>query len=198
MVKLIVFDFDGVLEDTYESNYRFLTKEISNLTREEYKSLFDGNVYKKLALLAHRDTGFDSLESIDEERKILTTNPEIVRVLEILAHSYTLGIITSSNEKGIHEYLTRNNISSLFTFVYGYETSSSKEEKFKKLIYEFSLKEKEIVFVTDTLGDILEAHACGIRSVAVDFGYHDRARLEQGNPWKIVSKFDELLEIFKK
>ena len=44
------------------------------------------------------------------------------------------------------------------------------------------------------LGDLLEAHKAGIKSIAVDFGFHERERLEKGNPAKIISDFSELPE----
>ena len=69
--------------------------------------------------------------------------------------------------------------------------------KFRKVLSDFGFKEKECIFVTDTLGDILEANEVEIPTIAVDFGYHERERLEKGKPTKIISNFEELLEIVK-
>ena len=49
--------------------------------------------------------------------------------------------------------------------------------------------------MTDTLGDILEGKKAGVTVVAVDFGFHKRDRLEKGEPFRIVSNFDEILEV---
>jgi phosphoglycolate phosphatase-like HAD superfamily hydrolase len=57
----------------------------------------------------------------------------------------------------------------------------------------FHLNNKEIIFITDTLGDIRAANKLGIKTIAVDFGYHERARLENGNPQKIISNFKDIL-----
>lgn len=62
---------------------------------------------------------------------------------------------------------------------------------------DFDFKKDECIFITDTLGDILEANEVGIGTIAVDFGYHERKRLEKGNPLKIISKFEELIETVK-
>jgi len=33
-----------------------------------------------------------------------------------------------------------------------------------------------------------------VKTIAVDFGFHDRKRLEKGHPFKIVSNFKEMKE----
>ena len=86
----------------------------------------------------------------------------------------------------------------MFSFLFGLETHKLKTHKFKKVLNEFNLKEDECIFVTDTLGDILEANEVGIKTIAVDFGYHERERLEKGNPMKIISEFNELVDIVNK
>jgi len=86
---------------------------------------------------------------------------------------------------------------SCFTEVLGVDFHKSKVEKFKYLFQKYDLKPEEILFVTDTLGDILEANKVHVRTIAVDFGFHDRERLEKGKPFKIISGFTEMLEVIR-
>ncbi|MEI8343373.1 MAG: hypothetical protein WCF93_00310 [Candidatus Moraniibacteriota bacterium] len=51
--------------------------------------------------------------------------------------------------------------------------------------------------MTYTPGDILEGKEVGVEVIAVDFGFHKRDRLEKGEPFKIVSNFEEILESVK-
>jgi phosphoglycolate phosphatase len=88
-------------------------------------------------------------------------------------------------------------MTSLFSFLYGYETHKLKTHKFKKVLNDFNIREDECIFITDTLGDILEANEVGIDTIAVDFGYHERERLEKGKPKKIISSFNELIDTIK-
>ena len=62
----------------------------------------------------------------------------------------------------------------------------------------FNLKPEECVFVTDTLGDILESKKVSMKAIALENGYHERERLEKGNPWKIISSFEKLIETINK
>lgn len=192
MIKLIAFDFDGVIEDTYESHFELSKKMIKDLTIEEHKILFDGNVHEQREKLKHRDTGFDVPGKINEQRDNLNIKPEIKDELIELSKKFTLGIISSGKESGIKKYLKNNNLE-VFSFIYGVETHKSKIEKFKMAMNNYNIKPDEIIFVTDTLGDILEAKKVDIRTIAVDFGYHEPARLEKGNPIKIVSSFKEIM-----
>jgi len=197
MIKLIIFDFDGVIEDNYELHYALSKKQIVDITREEHKKLFEGNIHLERAKLSHRDTGFDLRKHFSDAKKDMEIKKEIYEVLVTLSKEYTLGIITSAKECGVNDYLNANKIEKLFSFVYGSETHKIKVEKFKKVLEERQLSVDECIFVTDTLGDILEANKVGMKTIAVDFGYHERERLTKGNPAKIISHIDELIPAIK-
>ena len=117
--------------------------------------------------------------------------------LEELAKKYSLFIISSNQEEALNIYFQNNKFTHIFKEIMGAETHQSKVEKFKYLFEKYKLQSEDCVFVTDTLGDILEGNKAGIRTVAVDFGFHGRDRLEKGNPFKIVSSFDEVVKVIK-
>ncbi|MEM0465597.1 MAG: HAD-IA family hydrolase [Candidatus Pacearchaeota archaeon] len=192
MIKVIVFDYDGVIEDTYEQNFELFQKQFLGLTKEEHKKLYDGNLHEQKEKLRHRDTGFDVSESMDNLREKLIIKPEIREELIKLSKEYILGIISSGKSKGINTYIKNNRIN-VFSFVYGSDIHKSKIEKFKIVMQDYNVSSNEIVFITDTLGDILEANKLNIRTIAVDFGYHEKERLYIGNPFKIISKFQDII-----
>jgi len=195
MKKIIIFDFDEVIEDNYELHYQLNTQKIKDLTREEHKKLFEGNIHEERAKLSNRNTGFEIQTPLNEARKNAKIKTDLKEILIQLAKRYSLGIITSAQEVEIIEYLKNNKIENLFSFVYGVETHKLKSEKFQKVMNRYKVKNEEIIFITDTLGDILEAKKLNIPTIAVDFGYHEKARLKKGHPLKIVSNFKELKEV---
>lgn len=197
MIRLIMFDFDGVIDNNYELHFDLCCKKFLNFTKEEHKKQFDGNVHIEREKLKYRDTGFDFLKCLSDSRKERKIIEETKKTLINLSKNYTLGIVSSCYEYGIKDFLKNNNLEKLFSFVYGLETHKLKVFKFKKVLEDFSFNEDECLFITDTLGDILEANKVNISTVAVDFGYHERERLEKGNPIRIISKFNELIEIVK-
>lgn len=197
MIKLIMFDFDGVIDNNYELSFELTKRKFLDITREEHKRQYDGNIHIEREKLKDRDTGFDFLKSLSDTRKDRKIEEKIKQTLQNLSKEFTLGIVSSCHEYGIRDYLLNNEIHDLFSFLYGFETHKLKTHKFKKVLEELNLKNEECVFITDTLGDILEAREVGIKTIAVDYGYHGRERLEKGKPIKIISKFEELIETVK-
>ena len=175
-----------------------MEKKISNLTREEHRKMFEGNIHVEMKKLKHRETEFDFKTPFCETKIKTKIKKEIKEVLEKLSKEYKLGIISSAREYSIEGCLDTSKMSGLFSFIYGRETHKIKVDKFEKVLREKNLKAEECLFVTDTLGDILEANKVGIKTIAVDFGYHEKERLQKGNPMKIISNFNELISVVEK
>lgn len=195
MIKAVIFDFDGVLENTYEAHFALAKKEIRNLTRDEHRKLFEGNVLLETNKMENRLTDFDFRKHFSKHKRTLKTKKEVRQCLETLSKKYMLGINSSDSERNLQDYLRRNKLTELFSFVYGRETHVEKTEKFFLAMKKYNLKAKDIVFVSDTLGDILAARKSGIDTIAVDFGFHERERLMKGNPVAIVSHFKDIIPV---
>lgn len=111
---------------------------------------------------------------------------------------YRLVVVTSGSEKNVKAYLERENVIDCFDDILGFDTHKSKVEKFKLLLQKYSLEPYNIVFITDTLGDIIEAHEVGIRSIGETCGLHGRETLERGNPEIIIDDPDVLEETIER
>jgi phosphoglycolate phosphatase len=176
-------------------HYSLSKKQITGLTREEHRKMFEGNIHIEREKLKSRNTGFDLKTHFSNSKKDLKIKREIKEVLKKLSKEYMIGIVTSVREYGVYDYLKANGIESLFSFVYGFETSKIKVDKFKKVFSEYGLRAEDCIFVSDTLGDILEAREVGVRTIAVDFGYHEKERLQKGEPFKVISNIEDLIPV---
>ncbi|MEA2088677.1 MAG: HAD-IA family hydrolase [Patescibacteria group bacterium] len=195
-MKTIIFDFDGVIHNTFELAYNINVKVLGkNLTKEEYKDFFNGNIFKREEMNKKNVEKFFKMQN--KAFKYLKLEKNIKKILKKLSKKYTLFIISSNQESALNTYFQNNKFVHIFKEILGAETHKSKVEKFKYLFKKYNLKVDGSVFITDTLGDILEGHKFGIRTIAVDFGFHDRERLKKGKPFKIVSNFDEMLKIIE-
>jgi HAD superfamily hydrolase (TIGR01509 family) len=192
MIKSIIFDFDGVIHDTFDLAYG-VNKLVSNLTVEEYKDMFNGNLYAHPTVTLENENKYFAISSklfndlVIEEQ----TKAELLK----LKDRFDLFIVSSNNEESLNAYLGNNGIMHVFKRVLGKETHRSKVEKFKILMDEHGVTKDNSIFVTDTLGDILEANKLGLTTIAVDYGFHERERLEKGNPHRIISDFNEVLVV---
>lgn len=190
MIKALIFDFDGVIHDTLEMAVKISRQIFPEMTLEEYKDMFDGNFYAGKKITPAIIKKFFELQK--EEFKNLKIERAIKSELLKLKSEFDLFIITSNDKEILDMYFENNGIAGIFKQILGVETHHLKEEKFRLVLESNGLKKDDCVFITDTLGDLLEANKAGIKSIAVDFGFHDREKLERGNPLKIVSDFSDI------
>ncbi|USN44480.1 MAG: HAD family hydrolase [Candidatus Woesearchaeota archaeon] len=196
MLKAIIFDFDGVIHDTFELYYKLHLNFSPDSTREYYRSRFEENIFKHLKKKnVSKETQEKFRELEYEAFKDLKLEREIREEIEELSKKYSLFIITSNSQKNLDLYFENNKFTGVFKQVLAEEAHTSKSEKFKTLFAEEDFSKDECVFVTDTLGDIREAHEVGVRSIACTFGFHEEERLRKGNPFKIISDFKEIQRI---
>jgi len=64
-----------------------------------------------------------------------------------------------------------------------------------EIINELKFDKKDVYMVGDTAVDIQIAKNSGVKSIAVDWGYHDEERLKQENPDYYIKDFKEILRI---
>ena len=198
-MKAIIFDFDGVLQDTFEF-HRKKIKEFSgiDLSPEEFKNIHKKNFFLNVSDKFKLINWLDYRDYVSSDVSMLKIKDKIRNGVHKLAINYKLFIVTSGGEKGVIGYLGNNGIINNFSEVLGMETHRAKTKKFKYIFEKYKLMKNKCIFVTDTLGDILEANEVGLKTIAVDFGFHCRETLEEGKPCKIVSSFNELSEIIDK
>ncbi len=153
-MKLLIFDFDGVLVDTipnFLEGYRTKTREL------------------KIPL-------------------------EIKSALLGFSEAYTLAVVSSTLQELIKEILSREGVSECFGEILGSEMHISKVVKIQTLLAKHQVPPEEAVYITDTVGDVMEARECGVRSIAVTWGFHDEERLQKANPERIVRTPAELIK----
>ena len=196
MKKLVLFDFDGVIVDSFEMTYRVARKTDSGRTREQQKQLFDGNVYDEMERKAgKRITDEDDLSFYKEYVPQLMDLPPIEGISQVLGELqsiYTLIVVSSTISSPIAEYLAKYNLAHYFDEIMGGDIHRSKVAKIQMILKKHGTKPAEAIFITDTLGDMREAIKCGVLSIGVTWGFHEKERLQKGNPFVIVETPQEL------
>lgn len=176
----LIYDFDGVLGDTAELNYRIIKSLHPEIAREAY--LIDhhrGNVFERPVVPFNDVTRPQFYEQYNAQLKVvhLAAAHHSIRALGEMYHQH---IVTSNCEQAIMRVLSEVGVAQLFTSVLGQEAHASKREKFRRIAREHGFDLKNALFITDTLGDLIEAAAEGLPSIAVTFGYHPREVLAEG------------------
>lgn len=199
--EMVLFDFDGVIVDSMQMNLDILEKILGRaFDADEYRQLFTGNVYEKLKAEFKELLEGDIQQSFFNEytKRLLEIAPfsDIDAMLEAAARSRKAYIVTSSLEDTVADYLERHQLAEYFDGIFGMETHTSKVVKFRHLLDKGSMQTDQAVFITDTIGDVLEADEVGIDSIAVTWGFHPKDWIADSPHHTLVESVDELRRLF--
>ncbi len=205
--KVIIFDLDGVLFDSIEIAERHLRISFPGLTQEMQKEILTGNFHEEISKisLARREENEEEKEfrkKLYEEEKTNAPMYEGIKDLIKKLHNeeYIIALNTSARVPTCMPCLEVNNIQNFFDFIGTAEVSKSKVEKFKIIKDKYNVESEEMLFVTDTLGDLKEADIASVPTVCVTWGAHDETyflREPHKNLEKIVNSVEELEVLIK-
>lgn len=192
MNKTLLFDFDGVLVDSFEIS--FSTSSITNKkwkSRNDYRKMFDGNVYDGLKTAgALKRNDFFSIYGPKLMGLQLTAGTE--EILKRLSKKYRLLIVSSTPKRLIKSFFAQHRVLKYFKEIFGSDFHKSKIYKINYILEKYKLPPQDCLFITDTLGDILEAKKCGVKSIALTGGFHFSSALRKGKPLKIAKGLVQL------
>lgn len=197
--KLVFFDFDGVIYDSFPSSLYANKRQCTVIPEDVYRDYFSGNINDMNldevpgdhSLCSHH-LRFEDLFAphVKEHGRVFAGMPE---ALQALASRYTLIIVSSSMSDTILHLLESVGVESCVTEILGNDIHTRKTEKFRMALANYEGDASTSILVTDTLGDINEATHVGIPTIAVTWGFQNRVALEQGHPYRIIERSGELV-----
>lgn len=195
--KCILFDFDGVIADSYKSSFAVAKIMHPMLTEKIHKGLFDGNVFDTHEFeIVHTEDCKHDIDYYAEYGPHAKEHSRLIRGMDTLirelASDYALFVISSCTAPIIQDFLERNGLSNIFTDILGEESHRRKDEKIRIVFERYGFDAARAVFVTDTLGDIREARTVGVDSIGVSWGFQRSENLKKGDPFRIVDTPEEL------
>jgi phosphoglycolate phosphatase len=204
MKSLFLFDFDGVLVDSLDLYAEAVARCLERIgtpivkNREDYLVLFDGNFYESMMargvdLTAFGQAAQEILPRIDYDA--MKPFAGLIPVLEALQKEHSLAVISSNGYRTIRAMLVRFGFAPYFMEIFGSDFLFSKKEKIDHALEKYGIPKEKAFYIGDTAGDIVEARAAGVRSVAVTWGWHDRERLVAVHPDFVIDTPEGLLSI---
>jgi phosphoglycolate phosphatase len=198
-MKHIIFDFDGVLSDSFHFHLDKINTHFNiGLTDNEYRDMHNGNFYSA-PLEKMKKFGKEKYpDLVAEEQSQLPFLPQARKALENFRTKHGLHIISSGWERQIRPFLQYHKIEDYFSEILCADHGVLKSDKFKDLFKSQNVEPDNCIFITDTLGDILEARAVGVDTIAVTFGFQPKESLEKGSPAYLANSWSEVENIIEK
>lgn len=200
--KFVLFDFDGVIVDSFAPAFSVTKVICPDVTEDDYRRRFEGNIntwqessHGHSSKCQHAIDFFSKY--LPRMRKEVSVMMGMAEVIAEVSKNFTLVIISSTTTQGIKDFLEDHQLLHYFTEILGNDISPCKTDKMRMIFSTYQIAAKDCLFITDTLGDLKEAEEVNIRTIAVTWGFHSLKTLEKGNPWRIVNTPQELLTTIK-
>ena len=203
-MKLLLFDFDGVLVDSidvYEKTVTDCLKQIGQpLTRgrEEFLELFEGNFYESLKQQGVNMDKFVAA-SVDILSKVNYTEMKpfdaIRPVLRELAKNHPMIVISSNDTPTISEALRLYDFEGIFQEILGSDFMLSKKAKILYAAKKYNATISDTYYIGDTTGDMKEGRQAGITTVGVTWGWHSKELMATSQPDYLFDKPEDLLKL---
>jgi HAD superfamily hydrolase (TIGR01549 family) len=194
-IDSIIFDFDGVLVDSFDIAFKIHQLSKPTLTKERFEKVWNGNITKAV----YEDKVVREINFGDEYHRRfrdLMMDRDTKDVVKELAREHKLFIISSTRDITIIDFLERNSILACFVSILGSTTDNSKVKKFGMLERKHGINLKRSIFVTDTCGDIKEGREAGVGYIiGILGGYQRKESLERGKPDIMANNIREVIKL---
>jgi phosphoglycolate phosphatase len=203
--KLMIFDFDGTLADSYPwfrdsiniAARKFSFKEVSSEAFDELRSLDSKDVIKRLEISWWKIPFLASFM-----RKLFTKNAHKIHLFsgievvlkELSKREVKLALVTSNSRINVQKILG-NEVYSYFDFYHFDVSLFGKKKAYKKLVTKSGFLPSQCLSIGDEVRDIEAAKNVGISSAAVLWGYAHPDVLTLKNPTYLIENIRDILYV---
>lgn len=203
----MIFDLDGTLVQTRAASWELFSRINDRFGLgvegpQEYFALFNGNVFASIRRLCR-----DEAQAAEVTRAFLASLregyspalvPGMARVVRTLAGHCTLAVMSSNAMQVLRRVLVAGDLAYCFAHVFGGDVTPDKRTAITTFLADggsgfgrrcladydergqvLPLAPDSTVLVTDTVGDVRDALAAGIRVVGVAWGMHGVGELTE-------------------
>jgi phosphoglycolate phosphatase len=222
MPRAILFDLDGTLVDTRAASWELFSETnlafaLGIDSREAFFRAFEGNFFESLARLcpdaeraAAAKTHFMELLRTRYSPPLI---PGMVDVVRALAPHCTLAVISTNGLEAIRRILVEAGIATCFSHVFSGDVEPRKSVSIRRFLGDHryaaqrlcspayhdvqqsnvALAADDVVLVTDTVGDVIEAREAGVCAVGVAWGMHTERQLKEAGAARVALWPQELV-----
>jgi phosphoglycolate phosphatase len=209
MKKLILFDFDGTLANSFDLLIEIYNQRAGFLFAKKIdESGFDLlREYKVNEFLKYHNLHFWNIPFLIQyirsnfEKRCLEIDfyEQIKQLIRFLStqSELKLGILSSNTQSLLDTFLKNEEVENDFYFVIG-TNLMSKRKYLEDIFVNYNISKDEVIYVSDEKRDVDLCHELGIEVVAVTWGLNTFEFLVDTKPTYIARSVDELLEYLKR
>lgn len=199
--KLILFDFDGTIADSFSTFLEFAGKEGFRFDAEKIDQLRDLSMREailmvglpvwKLPIAARKFHRYFAVES----PKVRLIDGIKEAIIALHSDGCALGIVTTNDTANVKTVLAREGLSADFDSINSERSIFGKARTLKRIVRDLGIDPSTVWYVGDEVRDIEAAREAGLRSLSVTWGFNSAKALRLARPDHIVSHPDELIDI---
>jgi HAD superfamily hydrolase (TIGR01509 family) len=202
--KIVIFDLDGALVDSAGLAKEYFQYTYPTMTDEIMDEILLGNFPEGMEKFKMTNSPREETMEEKEARSRAYSIEKLQAPLfdgmkellkELHGKGYILAINTSALGRNCLPILDNSKVRDLFDFVGTKETAIKKVEKFKMIQEKYGVSADEMIFVTDTVGDIKEAQEAEVPTIAVTWGAHKRDYFDREKYTIIKAIVDSIAEL---
>jgi phosphoglycolate phosphatase-like HAD superfamily hydrolase len=203
-IKLIIFDFDGTLADTFVIVEKIIDKykkdyNLEYLTDADIQSFRGQEIWEiikkleipiiKVPFLIARIRS--SLRNLIDEVKPFDGIDKVIKGLN--QQGFELGIVTTNSIDIVQRFLENYNLN-YFTFIKSANFFLGKSQIINDIISSKAIDKEQVIYIGDETRDIEACQSIGIKIISVTWGYQTREILSRHSPDYLVDRPDSILK----
>ncbi|MBS0340020.1 MAG: HAD family hydrolase [Proteobacteria bacterium] len=222
MARAILFDLDGTLVDTRTASWDLFAETNAAFglgidTREAFFKAFESNFFESLARLpmepSRLETAKQHFMQALRERYSPPFIPGMADVVRALAPHCIMAVVSTNDIGAIRRILVNEGLATCFSHVFSGDVEPRKSVSIRRFLsgqgyggnrlcapsYQAAgadhppLHPDDVVLVTDTVGDVVEAVEAGVRAIGVSWGMHSERQLLDAGAQRVALWPQELL-----
>jgi phosphoglycolate phosphatase len=206
VLKVIIFDFDGTIADTYDT----FVEIVNELSGEFGYDPVDQTDLDRLKHLSSREIVKEAnislikipfiLKRVKSELSKRTDKLTPIQgiqdcLLTLKNKGYCLGILTSNLKENVIAFLDNNQLTDTFDFMHSGTTLFGKHKVINRILQHYHLSPDEVMYIGDETRDIQSAQKSQVLMMAVGWGFNSPQVLAKYHPDFIINHPQELLEV---
>lgn len=207
MKPFLLFDFDGTLADSFGLGFEIVNRIAPQFGLRQFTAA-DMGIVRSMSIPKALQTLKIPLFKVSraiplilsEYRHHIGEMQSFEGVREMLSGLQNMGIpmalLSSNSLENLQHFIEQHHLN-CFEWVEGTSGILNKQRSIRRLLKKHNLAPGNVIYVGDEIRDIIASHKCGLRIIAVSWGFNTMELLASKDPDYLVEQPAQVVEIVR-